>query len=199
MLNNKFTRRNKNNKYNKNNQYNNKKKRNSQIESLKVSYPETILQSINNNQNLTKLPNIYNNSPIISILNSKPKLYLTTMTDPDAPNGMANTTNTTNITNHTYTHWVYLQDMRNTNQNKNQTKNRVLVKYAPPSPPYGIHRYQFQLYDITNLSPTILATLKNNSNNNNIDRNTYYENKLKQLNEYKINKSFQYKVNSGKT
>jgi phosphatidylethanolamine-binding protein (PEBP) family uncharacterized protein len=113
---------------------------------------------------------------------------------------MANITNTTNTTNRTYTHWVYLQDMRDTIQLKNQTKNRVLVKYAPPSPPNGIHRYQFQLYDITNLPQTILATLKNNKNrNNNINRSTYYENNLKQLNEYKINKSFQYKVNSGKT
>ena len=169
------------------------KKINSKIEYLQVSYPD-----------VTNIPNVttmYAQPPNITIQNAKPKLYLITMTDPDAPNGMKlntsnliKTKNKTNI-NHTYTHWVYLQDMRK------QNTTEILVPYAPPSPPFGIHRYQFRIYDITNLQQTILDTLKqkNINNINNIpDRNTYYKNNLKKLIKYKINKVIQYKVDSNK-
>ena len=170
------------------------KKINSKLESLKVSYPDTLLQSIKNTQDLTQYSNIYKNAPQITILNAKPKLYLITMTDPDAPYGMSNN-NTSNAKNHTYTHWIFLQDIRkksNTNKSTNTTK--TLFTYAPPSPPYGIHRYQFKLYDVTNVSPITLDTIKKNINNSQ-DRNIdYISNKtLKPIAE------FQYKVNSGKS
>ena len=173
------------------------KKNNLKIETLKVSYPNTLLQSIKNNQDIKQFQTIYKNAPQVTIQNAKPKLYLITMTDPDAPYGMPNTTTTTNTKNHTYTHWIYLQDMRN----KNNTST-ILFKYAPPSPPYGIHRYQFKLYDVTNVSLTTLDTIKKNINNT-LDRNIDYISKLSKLNN-KNNKSlqpivkFQYRVNSGK-
>lgn len=171
-------------------------------EYLEVSYPDTLLQSIKNNQDITSIPsvsNIYKNVPKVIIQNAKPKLYLITMTDPDAPYGMLNNTtikkntkkNISSKKNHTYTHWIYLQDMRkktkntrNTRNTRNTTNNQTtLVPYGPPSPPYGIHRYQFKLYDATNVSQTILDTLKNNINTT----------KLKPI--YQI----QYRVNSGKS
>ena len=127
------------------------------------------------------------------------------MTDPDAPYGMNNTMNTTTEKNHTYTHWVYLQEMRNTKNTNtiNTTNTKIeLVPYAPPTPPFGIHRYQFKLYDISNLQQSILDTLKKNSMNNNlkkkVDRNTYYRNNLKNLKTYKLKTNFEYLVNSGK-
>ena len=176
----------------------NTKKLNLNLEVLDVSYPDTLLQSIKNNQDITKFPNIYQNAPQITIQNLKAKLYLITMTDPDAPYGMkkTNTMNNSINTNHTYTHWVYLQDMRNKDTNNISIPNKILVPYSPPSPPYGIHRYQFKIYDVTNLPQTILDTLKNNTNRN-TNRNIDYIEKLKQ---YKLKPivQFQYKVNSGK-
>jgi phosphatidylethanolamine-binding protein (PEBP) family uncharacterized protein len=183
------------------------KKRNSQIEYLQVYYPDTLLQTINNNQDISNIPNvssIYQNQPKVTIKNAQSKLYLITMTDPDAPYGVKiNKSNLNNPAkkNHTYTHWVYLQDMRNTKTNSTNTTNKTnttnsLVNYAPPSPPYGIHRYQFKIYNVTTVSQTILDTLK--QSNTNLDRNNYNKNNLKNLIKYKIKSLFQYKVNSGK-
>ena len=179
----------------------NTKKQNSTLEGLKVAYPDTFLQSIKNTQDISQFPNIYKNAPKITILNAKPKLYLITMTDPDAPYGMSNNktsnNNTSNTKNHTYTHWIYLQDMRKkpntTNTNKN-SNSKILFTYAPPSPPYGIHRYQFKLYDMSNVSPTTLDTIKKNINNT-LDRNIdYISNKtLKPISQV------EYRVNSGKS
>ena len=189
------TRTNRTNKQTRNNS--NTKKQNSKLESLKVSYPDTFLQSIKNTQDISQFPNIYKNAPQITILNAKPKLYLITMTDPDAPYGMSNN-NTSNSKNHTYTHWIYLQDMRkkpNTNKSTNTTKStKTLFTYAPPSPPYGIHRYHFKLYDVTNVSQTTLDTIKKNINNT-LDRNIdYISNKtLKPISQV------EYRVNSGKS
>jgi len=202
------------------------KKLNSKLENLKVSYPDTLLQSIQNNQDITQFPTIYQNAPQISILNPKPRLYLITMTDPDAPYGMVNKKNTNNTkinnntktntksainntNNHTYTHWIYLQDMRTkhkTNTNSKSNTITSLMPYTPPSPPYGIHRYQFKLYDMSNVSQMILDTLKKNINNV-LDRNIDYISNLNNINNINTmnNKKklkpivqFQYRVNSGK-
>ena len=189
------------------------KKQNSKIEYLKVSYPDTLLETIKNNQDITNIPTIYSKPPKITIQNAKSKLYLITMTDPDAPYGLQNIMNKSTQANktpnkkpnHTYTHWVYLQDMRKQNTTNTSTSNtsntpiQTLVPYAPPTPPAGIHRYQFNIYDITTISKTILDTLINKINNTNTpDRNKYYRNKLKNLKTYKLKTLFQYKVNSNK-
>ena len=170
------------------------KKNNLQLEYLEVSYPDTLLQNIKNNQDITSIPNvsnIYQNAPKVIIQNAKSKLYLITMTDPDAPYGMLNNTkkntknNISSKKNHIYTHWIYLQDMRKKTKNTTNSTN-TLVPYRPPSPPYGIHRYQIKLYEATNVSQTILDTLKTNINNINTT-------KLKPICQ------IQYRVNSGKT
>ena len=177
-------------------------KKNTLSEQINVSYTDIVLQK-SKTYTIPELSTLYTNPPIINIKNAKNKHYLITMTDPDAPYGVNTTMNTTK-NNHTYTHWVYLQEMRNTkNTNTINTKNTKieLVPYAPPTPPFGIHRYQFKLYDISNLQQSILDTLKKNSMNNNlknkIDRNTYYKNNLKKLKKYKLKTDFEYLVNSG--
>ena len=187
ISNNKINRTNRTNKKTSNN---NTKKQNSNLENLKVSYPDTFLQSIKNTQDISQFPNIYKNAPQITILNAKSKLYLITMTDPDAPYGMSNN-NTSNAKNHTYTHWIYLQDMR---KKSNTNTTTILVPYAPPSPPYGIHRYQIKLYDMSNVSLTTLDTIKKNINNT-LDRNIDYINNktLKSI------RQVEYRVNSGKS
>jgi len=89
---------------------------------------------------LTRKENFYNNAPSIIINNAKENsIYMVTMTDPDTPNGKDATDN------YRFVHFVYIQI-----QSKKQKV--VFVPYAPPSPPKGIHRYQFNLYDITNKS-----------------------------------------------
>ena len=173
----------------------NTKKNNSGSESLNVFYPQHRLNS-SLIYTIPQLSSTYQTQPNITITNAKSKLYLITMTDPDAPYGIH-----MKIKNHTYTHWVYLQDMRKRNStNTNTSTNKtILVPYAPPTPPFGIHRYQFRLYDITNVSQTILDTLKNNSIKHTPDRNIYYRKYLQELKKYKINTMFQYKVDSGKS
>jgi len=175
-------------------------KKNTLSEQINVSYTEIVLQK-SKIYTIPELSSLYTNPPIINIKNAKNKYYLITMTDPDAPYGMNTTMNTTK-NNHTYTHWVYLQEMINT-KNTNTTNTKIeLVPYAPPTPPFGIHRYQFKLYDISNLQQSILYTLKKNSMINNlknkIDRNSYYKNNLKNLKKYKLKTNFEYLVNSGK-
>ncbi len=180
----------------------NTKKNNSDSESLNVFYPQHRLNS-SLIYTIPQLSSTYQTQPNITITNAKSKLYLITMTDPDAPYGIH-----MKIKNHTYTHWVYLQDMRkktstnstnSTNNTTTSTNKTILIPYAPPTPPAGIHRYQFKLYDITNVSQTILDTLKNKSIIYTPDRNIYYRKYLQELKKYKINTLFQYKVDSGKS
>ena len=125
----------------------NKKEKNEKIdktdktekkESLIVYYSNTI---ITNNKDLTGKDEVFKNEPTVSINNAKPnRIYMITMTDPDAPNGEGN------ANNFVYTHWVYIVVYTNqTNQ-----KKIVFMPYAPPTPPRGTHQYQFNLYDITN-------------------------------------------------
>ena len=207
MLSNNKSKKNNTYKLNSNLNFKNTKKNNSGSESLNVSYPQLSLNS-SYTYTIPQLSSAYQNQPNITITNAKPRLYLITMTDPDAPSGMKININQkkNNLTkNHTYTHWVYLQDMRqrsSTNTTNNKTNKTFLVPYSPPTPPVGIHRYQFRLYDITNVSQTILDTLKNNTINNTINktlnRNIYYRKYLQKLKKYKINTMFQYKVDSGK-
>ena len=131
---------------------------NSKKESLTIFYPDVV---ISDNINLTNKN--YQKQPDVIINNAdKNKIYLITMTDPDAPNGEGNSNN------FVYTHWVYTQSKEN---------NMVYVPYLSPSPPKGTHRYQFNLYDITNK----ISNKNNNNNNNASKRNKITENDLSGL------------------
>lgn len=110
-------------------------------ENLLIFYEDNI--NING-KDMTGKDDIYKNEPNVVINNAKSnKIYMITMTDPDAPNGEENPVNKNNSV---YTHWVYISMQINTKDEK----NIVFVNYATPSPPRGTHRYQFRLYDITN-------------------------------------------------
>lgn len=105
------------------------------VATLLIFYPGLIIV---NGIDLTGKDKFYKDAPTVMINNAKEKhIYMVTMTDPDAPNGKDATDN------YRFIHWVYIQI-----QSKKQKV--VFVPYAPPSPPKGIHRYQFNLYDITN-------------------------------------------------
>jgi len=155
-------------------------------ESLSISYPG-ITQL--NNIDLTGKSDIYNKKPTVVITNEDPnKIYMVTMTDPDAPNGMEEGIDKGK--NLVFTHWVYIQ--------QNNTKTEY-VPYAPPSPPKGTHRYQFKLYDVTGIGKTKLDLdlnfKMNNSGNNN--RMTYFDNKLKKINNNGTNGTNGTNVNNG--
>jgi phosphatidylethanolamine-binding protein (PEBP) family uncharacterized protein len=172
-----------NNKTKSNNTKHNKKKyhKGGQQQSLPITF--TIEYSglgiIKPNQDLTGQSQYYNNQPIIKIQNAdNNSLYLIIMYDPDAPNGLEATDKSSN---HIYTHWIATINT-NTNTNTN-TKNysnikQILVKYAPPTPPKGTHRYIFNLYNITKKKDDFLNTLMMNNNDT---RSSYYNNKLSNL------------------
>jgi|688.fasta_scaffold405671_2 phosphatidylethanolamine-binding protein (PEBP) family uncharacterized protein len=123
-------------------------------ESLTISYNE---KSIVNGSNISDSID-YSKAPQIIINNSDiNKTYLITMTDPDAPNGLEN-----KLGNFTYTHLVFTR-----NGNDNNTYNEI-VPYAPPSPPRGTHKYQFNLYDVSQINTDGLKV------NNKLDRTKYF-------------------------
>ena len=134
-------------------------------------------KSKNTLQLLAKKQSYYTGQPNIFIKNAIPKItYLVTLTDPDAPNGESKD-NQIIKTNKTYTHWVFTQQGTD---NTLLSPHTEYVKYAPPTPPRGVHRYVFTLYSIkkrnANNSTTqkvlsILGDLKADSN----IRMNYYE------------------------
>ena len=89
---------------------------------LKVEYGSHIIKG----QFLSK-SDVYN-TPTITLhsLDDKNKMYTLLMIDPDAPNPE-------------YLHWLIV--------NISKDKNNILIPYAPPTPPSGIHRYVFYLYE----------------------------------------------------
>jgi phosphatidylethanolamine-binding protein (PEBP) family uncharacterized protein len=175
----------KRNKTKRNNTKHNKKKYHigGQQQSLPIIFTVEYsgLGIIKPNQDLTGQSQYYNNQPIIRIQNANNNsLYLIIMYDPDAPNGLEATDKSSN---HIYTHWVATINT-NTNTNNNGNIEQILVKYAPPTPPKGTHRYIFNLYDITIKKDDLnfLNTLMmDNNNNNNDTRSSYYNNKLSNL------------------
>lgn len=149
-------------------------------ESLSILYNG---QSIVNDSNITGIID-YSKAPQITINNSDMnKIYLITMTDPDAPNGIENKRG-----NFTYTHWVFTQK-----GNNNKSYNEF-VSYTPPSPPKGTHRYIFKLYDVSMIDTKELKV----NNNNNAD---YYKTILQPFlnnknNTIKLLSNFQFIVNN---
>ena len=150
---------------------------------FRVEYSD--LGIIKPNQDLTGQSQYYNKQPIIKIQNLPPNantnsLYLIIMYDPDAPNGLEVTDKSSN---HIYTHWVATMNT-NTNTKNNSNIKQILVKYAPPTPPKGTHRYIFNLYDVTQKKDDLnfLNTLMmDNNSNNNDTRSSYYNNKISNL------------------
>lgn len=125
--------------------------------------------------------------------------YLIIMSDPDAPEG-----NLLPNKNHRYIHWIYTQKGTNINSNINTNNNintniTEIQAYIKPTPPKGIHRYIFTLYDMkdTYIMTKIIQkikTLKNSNNINDINNN----NKIFSfLYKYKIGKEVYYKVKAG--
>jgi phosphatidylethanolamine-binding protein (PEBP) family uncharacterized protein len=112
----------------------NSSKSNNKKEFLKIFYNDVIIVD---DINITGKD--YKTEPTVVVNNANPKkIYMITMTDPDAPNGEQEKDKTIN---RTYTHWVYIQT---------ENKKIIFVPYSPPTPPHGTHRYIFNLYDITN-------------------------------------------------
>lgn len=71
--------------------------------------------------------------PTVSIKSGPTTLYTLIMHDPDAPGHSAT---------HPYLHWL-VTDIPGPNFNE----GRILFSYEAPSPPSGIHRYFFSLYE----------------------------------------------------
>jgi phosphatidylethanolamine-binding protein (PEBP) family uncharacterized protein len=177
-------------------------------ENLLVFYEDKI--NINN-KDLTGKYKLYSNEPTIVINNAKPnKIYMITMTDPDAPDGIEKQKNKTNKV---FVHWVYIQMKLNTADEK----RIIFIPYTAPSPPKGIHRYQFRLYDITNkIVSTESAPVKISGNDvlllrlskEELNKTDFRFNYVKNLynffqilnpntvNEFKTLDSIQYKVSS---
>jgi hypothetical protein len=119
--------------------------------------------NIVNGQMLSKstvaaVPKIIINDPT-PIPNSQ---YLIVMTDPDAPMG-------------TFTHMVAVY----TNTNTNKGNIQYHVPYYEPTPPSGIHRYQFRLFNFTGKSMSSLPRFTDRVDYSNIILN--YTRQLKQL------------------
>lgn len=110
----------------------------------KTEIPETAPKVTLNLDNITKQPN---------------QEFVVIMTDPDAPHGEGNQSQG----NHTYTHWIYIYPFPD--------KNPIL-KYAPPTPPEGIHRYEFNVYIMDQEQIQEIKNIVNNVANN---RSNYYE------------------------
>jgi phosphatidylethanolamine-binding protein (PEBP) family uncharacterized protein len=184
----------------------NKKEKNEKEknETLIIYYSNNI---ISNDKDLTGQDALFNNEPNVIITNAKPnKIYMVTMTDPDAPNGEGNSNN------FVYTHWVYVTVQKQKEQ-KGQKDKIIFMPYAPPTPPSGTHRYQFNLYDITNktvikdsvkettkLTARDLMVLRLNKNETtNPDRKKYSNNLASFLQMFNSKFIIQYKVSANKT
>ena len=176
------------------------KDKNEKDESLIIYYSTNI---ISNNKDLTGQDAIFNKEPNVAITNSKPnKIYMITMTDPDAPNGEGNSNN------FVYTHWVYVIVNKKIDNQIKQEKI-IFMPYSPPTPPSGTHRYQFNLYDISNktvdaktvkLEARDLMVLRLNDDEKlNPDRKKYSDNLESFLKLFKSKFTIQYKVTANKT
>lgn len=141
---------------------------------LKILYNNVEIQNGENitDKNISKTIDINTEPKVVVNVNANSR-YLITMVDPDAPNGKNNTSQ-----NHNYVHWIYLQEGNsngNVNGNENINSNTYdILPYSPPSPPSGIHRYKFNIYEISLETYEILKNIK--SNIVNTDRSNFYDN-----------------------
>ena len=105
-----------------------------------------------NNADLTSLykatPNLLNIAPTITFENiSNTQKYLIIMYDPYAPNGKISRNHNGN---HIFIHWIFTQNGNVFNSREN------ILSYIPPTPPRGIHYYEFHIY-IANETNIIIA------------------------------------------
>jgi phosphatidylethanolamine-binding protein (PEBP) family uncharacterized protein len=112
-------------------------------EQLQLSYNNNIVNSINDKNDIGNMTyvSIINgkNMPNINIINGDDNTYYTIiMIDIDAPSP----------NNPIYSPYLHLI-LQNIQSNK-ITNNNILVKYAPITPPEGIHRYILSLYSQKN-------------------------------------------------
>jgi len=134
------------------------------------------LQEFTTNTQLLQKPIVTINLNSQNLVKQPNQEYVVIMTDPDAPNGEHNTDN------HVYTHWIFIYPTIES-----------ILEYVPPNPPYGKHRYQFNVYA---MDKTQIQEIKNIVKTPENTRSNYYtqmDNVIK--NSQKINKSsFTYKV-----
>ena len=124
--------------------------------------------------------------PIIKLFNiSNIYTYLIIMTDNDAPKGLDNPKS-----NHTFIHWIYTQKANIIN---------TYMNYIPPTPPLGIHKYYFSLYNITKNYNLIIQKIKTITNSNDRHIISANQNIINYLERFKIGKEFYYKVKSNNT
>ena len=116
------------------------------------------------NADLTPYKEYIATAPQIDLIISNPiinKTYLIIMYDPDAPNGKDNK----NSSNYIYIHWMFTRKYTQTAQTA--PTDTIILPYTTPSPPSGMHRYEFHIYDMNvipaNININILKNIKQDS------------------------------------
>ncbi len=128
--------------------------------SMKIKY----LQEFATNTQLLQKPIVTINLNSQNLVKQPNQEYVVIMTDPDAPNGENNSGN------HVYTHWIFIYSSNETKINN--TARNTILEYVPPTPPYGKHRYQFNVYAMDQNAITDIRNIVQNPMNN---RSTYYK------------------------
>jgi phosphatidylethanolamine-binding protein (PEBP) family uncharacterized protein len=145
--------------------------------SMKIKH----LQEFTTNTQLLQKPIVTINLNSQNLVKQPSQEYVVIMTDPDAPNGENNSGN------HVYTHWIFIYS---SNEIKtNNTNINTILEYAPPKPPYGKHRYQFNVYAMDQNAITDIRNIVQNPENN---RSTFYTQIVKIIQDNKNSK----KINS---
>ena len=119
--------------------------------SMKIKH----LQEFATNTQLLQKPIVTINLNSQNLVKQPNQEYVVIMTDPDAPNGENNSGN------HVYTHWIFIYPTIES-----------ILEYAPPKPPYGKHRYQFNVYAMDQIAITDIRNIVQNPQNN---RSIYYK------------------------
>jgi phosphatidylethanolamine-binding protein (PEBP) family uncharacterized protein len=153
--------------------------------SMKIKH----LQEFTTNTQLLQKPIVTINLNSQNLVKQPKQEYVVIMTDPDAPNGENNSGN------HVYTHWIFIYSSNETKTNS--TARNTILEYVPPTPPYGKHRYQFNVYAMDQNAITDIRNKVQNPENN---RSNYYKQMENVITKsQKVNNvSFTYKVNANK-
>jgi hypothetical protein len=120
------------------------------------------------NADLTSYTEYISNAPQIDLIIPNPinnKTYLIIMYDPDAPNGKDSKDSSNN---HIYIHWMFTRKYTQTIPTaQTAPTDTIILPYTTPSPPSGMHRYEFHIYDMNvipaNININILKNIKQDS------------------------------------